>query len=81
MSMRRILLALPFFIAFAFVPVVYIGDKHFWAPVWMAYIGLVAAGGDSLLVFGICIAVIAAHVGLSIGCATLIDHIFFKKSR
>jgi len=81
MSTRRILLAIPLFIFFAFVPVVYIGDKHFWAPVWMAYIGLFYTAGDSLVGLGIPIAVIAAHFGLSIGFAALIDHLLFKKRR
>ena len=79
MNIKRIILALPFFVLFAFVPVVYIGDKHFGAPVWMAYIGLFYTAGDSLVGLGICIAVIAAHFGLSIGCATLADHLFFKQ--
>ena len=81
MNMRRILLALPFFTVFAFVPFIYIGDKHFWAPVWMAYIGVAFTAGDSLVGLGICIAAIVAHFGLSIGSALLIDHIFFRKRR
>ena len=78
MKTKRILLALPFFTAFAFVPVVHIVDYQFWAPVWMAYIGLLMSDG-SLLMLGICIAVIAAHIGLSLGCATLVDRLFSKK--
>jgi hypothetical protein len=79
MSIRRILLVLPFFVAFAFVPVVYIGDKHLWAPVWMAYVGLVFMAGDSLAGLGLCLAVIVVHVCLSIGCGMVVDRIFYKQ--
>jgi len=95
MSTRRILLALPFFLVFALVPVVHLGDKG-WAPVWVAYpafFGLLLEWLSDLLgdvptssasqyktfaFVGLSAVVIAAHLGLSLGLATLIDKRFFR---
>ena len=92
---RVMLLALPFFLVFALVPVVHLGDKG-WAPVWIAYpafFGLLLEWLSNLLgdvptssasqyktfVFiGLSAVVIAAHLGLSLGLATLIDKRFFR---
>jgi hypothetical protein len=81
---RVILLALPFFLVFALVPVVHLGDKG-WAPVWLAYpafFGLLLDGSithpKTLFFLGLCVVVIAAHLSLSLGIATLIDRRFFR---
>ena len=84
MSIRRILLGLPFFVLFALVPIVHLGDKD-WAAVWVAYpafFGLLLDGSithpKTLLFLGLCSVVIAAHLGLVIGLATLIDKKCFR---
>ena len=89
------LLALPFFLVFALVPVVHLGDKG-WAPVWLAYPaffgfllewfshlldGISASSTSEYKTFafiGISAIVIAAHLSLSLGLATLIDRRFFR---
>jgi hypothetical protein len=84
MSTRRILLALPFFVVFALVPVVHLGDKG-WALVCMAYPGFIVllldgsiTNSKTLFFLGFCAVIIAAHLSLSFGLATLIDKRFFK---
>jgi hypothetical protein len=84
MNTRRILLALPFFVVFALVPVVHLGDKG-WALVGMAYPGFIVllldghfTDSKTLIFLGFCAVVIAAHLSLSLGLATLIDKRFFK---
>jgi hypothetical protein len=92
---KVLLLALPFFLVFALVPVVNLGDKG-WAPVWIAYpafFGLLLEWLSHLfddvpasfvpqyktfLFAGISAVIIAVHLSLSLGIATLIDKRFFR---
>ncbi len=86
MRLKGIVLAIAFLIGFAFLPVlpiVYLGETS-WSPVWTVYPYFVSYLRDAGIyhreIFFFLV-VIAAHFGLSIGLAAVIDIVFLRSKR